>query len=49
MKSEFWWCSHVWYMTHAKKSPTAWGTIPLMWGFIPHGRGEILSMKMVLF
>ena len=33
MKSESLRCSHVWYMTHAKKSPTAWGTIPPNVGF----------------
>ena len=49
MKSESWRCSHVWYMTHAKKSPTSWGTIPPNVGFHSPRQGEILSMKMVFF
>ena len=32
-----------------KNPPRRGERFPLMWGFIPHGSGEILSMKMVFF
>ena len=39
--------SGIWHMP--KNPPRRGERFPLMWGFIPHGRGEILSMKMVFF